>query len=143
MFHTSKMKDLISCDTHKNSLAMSILDSAYADPAPSDHPYALYPIRIQDMLNTGTLATSPKPIRNQRPSDKDKNHSPDQFSTTEIKRIQRHFGHASAGKLYNLIRRSLGSSPPNTLAELEDIVGAFRVCIEFASAPRPVQSSIA
>ena len=58
------------------------------------------------------------------------------YSKAQLMRIHKHFGHANARKLYDLLRRLLRSPPPNTLTELEDIVVACTICAEFS--PRPL-----
>ena len=54
----------------------------------------------------------------------------------ELLRIHKHFSHASARKLYDLLCRSSSTTPPNTLQQLEAIVASCRTCLEFS--PRSV-----
>lgn len=58
------------------------------------------------------------------------------FTKQELQRIHRHFAHPSATKLYAILQRSMKTTPPNTLAELQSIVDSCAVCQEYA--PRQV-----
>ncbi len=58
------------------------------------------------------------------------------YTHAELSRIHRHFSHASARKLYDLLCRASRSTPPNTLQQLEAVVSACRTCLEFT--PRPI-----
>ena len=62
------------------------------------------------------------------------------LSVTELKRVHRHFAHASARKLYELLKRSTLQTPPNTLDELNKIVAACETCSEFS--PRSISFKV-
>ena len=85
-------------------------------------------------FNSRDLATSP-PIESS-PRRRDFLPGPRAFTTQELLRIHKHFAHASARKLYDLLCRASTSTPPNTLQQLEDIVATCGTCIEFS--PRSV-----
>ena len=57
-------------------------------------------------------------------------------SATELLRIHRHFGHATAEKLYALLQRSTFETPPNALDQLKEIVDSCQICTEYS--PRAV-----
>ena len=91
----------------------------------------------QESDTTRAQASSTDQAVTQKPLvPENQSNEPKKFTETQLKRIHRHFGHAAASKLYQLIRRSLNAPPPNTLAELEEIVASCVICKEFS--PRPI-----
>lgn len=66
------------------------------------------------------------------------------FTEVELRRIHRHFSHASARKLYELLKCSTTDTvPSNTLTQLEEIVAACQTCQTFASRPVSFQVRLA
>ncbi len=62
------------------------------------------------------------------------------YTPKELRRMHLHFGHASARKLYELLKRSQDTAPPNTLNQIEQIVDACQTCKEFS--PKSVSFKI-
>ncbi len=61
---------------------------------------------------------------------------PAPFRHVELARLHRHFAHANARKLYNMLHRSQGEALRNTMAQIEGIIKSCAICAEYG--PRPV-----
>ena len=103
------------------------IDSLTNSTTPTvEHPPAsqhAHKMNIDGLMNPAPQA---KGNHNHLPQTTDNTHKPREYTTQELHRIHRHFSHASARKLYDLLCRSLTQTPPNTLTQLQEIVKVLR-----------------
>ena len=110
--------------------------------SPSDPPHAIIDVYAQNSIESllNPYPQDPTTANTQTGSANDKTiegtHRMKHYNPTELMRIHRHFGHITAEKLYNLLRRAQGQAPPNTIDEINKVIKSCQTCTEFS--PRPV-----
>ena len=113
--------------TTTQSAPISSLLNAPTTPTHEPKPRAGPPTSIQDLLN---------PEVDKRNDLQETTNTVQPTTTTlthnQLSRIHRHFAHASAPKLYALLKRSTLTLPANLLPQLQDIVDSCNTCQEFS-----------